>query len=84
MRASGDTQVISPKIMPAPPSARLPKWTRWKSFGTPSAAQYIAIGDMTMRFCSDSPRTRYGVNIGGTGGPSGSILMPARAANQRS
>ena len=27
---------------------------------------------------------RYGVNIGGTGGPLGSILMPARAANQRS
>ena len=29
-----------------------------KVVGTPSAAEYIAIGEMTMRFCNVSPRTR--------------------------
>jgi hypothetical protein len=38
-RASGDTQVISANTSPGPPSARAPRWTRWKSFGIPSFAE---------------------------------------------
>ncbi|MNM96624.1 hypothetical protein D3C81_1091080 [compost metagenome] len=65
IRASGDTQVISATTMPAPPSARAPRCTRWKSPGTPSTDEYIAIGLTTTRFLRVTPRTRYGVNIGG-------------------
>ena len=36
MRPCGVTQVISVNTRPAPPSARAPRWTRWKSFGRPS------------------------------------------------
>ncbi len=57
MRASGETQVISPNTRAAPPMARAPRWTRWKSFGSPSAAEYIAIGETTMRLGSVTPRT---------------------------
>ena len=39
MRASGETQVISPNTSAAPPSARAPKCTRWKSFGMPSVGR---------------------------------------------
>ena len=58
MRASGETQVISANTSPAPPSARAPKCTRWKSPMRPSVAEYIAIGETTMRFLSVRPRTR--------------------------
>ena len=50
MRASGDTQVISVMTRPAPPSARVPRCTRWKSFGVPSTALYMSIGETTTRF----------------------------------
>jgi hypothetical protein len=40
MRASGTGQVISAYTSPAPPSARAPRCTRWKSPGTPSTAEY--------------------------------------------
>ncbi|MNT18054.1 hypothetical protein D3C72_1532360 [compost metagenome] len=86
MRASGDTQVISATTMPAPPSAREPRWTRWKSPGTPSVHEYIAIGDTTTRFFSVTPRTRNGVNIGGSGWCSRSCRLsgctPACRASQ--
>ena len=65
IRASGDTQVISVITSPAPPSARAPRWTRWKSFGVPSVAEYMSIGETTTRFASVSSRSRNGVNIGG-------------------
>ena len=67
MRASGETQVISAKTRPAPPNAREPRWTRWKSPGRPSIAEYIAIGETTMRLASVTPRALKGVNIGGAG-----------------
>ena len=38
MRPCGVTQTISVNTSPAPPSARAPRWTRWKSFGMPSRA----------------------------------------------
>ena len=52
MRASGDTQVISANTIAAPPIARAPRWTRWKSPGMPSRAKYCAIGETTIRFLS--------------------------------
>jgi hypothetical protein len=41
---------------------------RWKSFGVPSVALYMSIGETTTRLASVSPRRRKGVNIGGGGG----------------
>ncbi len=52
MRASGEGHVISATTMPAPPMARAPRWTRWKSPGTPSTHEYCAIGETTTRFGS--------------------------------
>src|SRR5690606_15990338 len=68
MRASGDVHVISVKTRPAPPSARCPRWTRWKSVTSPSSAEYIDIGETTTRLTSSTPRTRKGTNMGGEGG----------------
>ena len=50
MRASGETQVISANTSPAPPIARAPRCTKWKSPIRPSLAEYIAIGETMMRF----------------------------------
>ena len=49
MRPCGVTQVISVNTRPAPPSARAPRCTRWKSLGMPSCALYVAIGETTTR-----------------------------------
>ena len=65
MRASGDTHVISVNTIAAPPIARA-KCTRWKSFGMPSHAMYVAIGETITRFLSETPRSVNGVNIGGS------------------
>src|SRR5690554_5064712 len=65
IRASGDTHVISTMTSPAPPMARLPKCTRWKSPGTPFWHEYIAIGDTTIRFLRVTPRAVYGKSMGG-------------------
>src|SRR4051795_11580371 len=65
MRPSGETQIISAITSPAPPIARAPRWTRWKSPGVPSTEQYMSIGETTTRLSSSSSRRRNGVNIGG-------------------
>src|SRR3954447_7752649 len=65
IRPSGETQVISVKTRPAPPSARSPRWTRWKSLGVPSTAEYIAIGETVTRFSTSISRILNGANIGG-------------------
>ena len=57
MRPSALGQVISTTTMPAPPIAREPRCTMWKSPGTPSAQEYCAIGDTTTRFFSVTPRS---------------------------
>ena len=67
IRPMSDTQIISVITSPAPPSARAPRWTRWKSPGVPSTAEYISIGETTTRLRNSSPRSRNGVNIGGRG-----------------
>ena len=83
IRASGETQVISVTTSPAPPSARAPRWTRWKSFGVPSSALYMSMGETTTRFSTVIPRSVNGVNIGG-GALGAARFRLARLANQRS
>lgn len=84
MRASGATAVISVSSRPAPPSARLPRCTRWKAPGTPSWLEYSSVGDTTTRFFRVMPRTVYGVSRGGQGRPPSAAGTPARCASQRS
>src|SRR5215469_104729 len=50
---------------PAPPSALLPRCTRWKSPGTPSLALYMSIGETITRLARSSRPIRPGWNIGG-------------------
>ena len=88
IRPAGETQTISVITSPAPPSALLPRWTRWKSPGTPSRAEYMSIGETMTRFASSRPPSRNGWNIGGRG--SRRVVPPAAGAslhgeaNQRS
>ena len=77
IRPAADTQAISVITSPAPPSALPPRCTRWKSDGTPSAAEYMSIGETITRLRSRSPRSRNGWNIGG-GCPSGAPPLPRR------
>ena len=87
MRPSRLTSVISVITSPAPPIARLPRWTRCQSFGSPSSARYWHIELTTIRFGSTSSRSRYGVNSGGGAGSTGTDLplwVADCAANQRS
>ncbi len=65
MRPSGLTAVLSVMISPAPPTARLPRWTKCQSPTTPSSAEYMHMGETTIRFSSSVPRSRKGVKIGG-------------------
>ncbi len=65
MRPVSETQTISVMTRPAPPRALLPRWTRWKLPGTPSVAEYMSIGETTIRFFSSSPPIRYGWNMAG-------------------
>ena len=71
-----DTQIISVMTNPAPPSARAPRCTRWKSPGVPSTAEYMSIGDTTTRFRNSNPRNRSGVNIGGRGSGCTALTNP--------
>src|SRR5262245_22292957 len=70
IRASAETFVISDITSPAPPTARLPKWTRCQSFGVPSHAEYWHIELTTTRFASFVWRRRNGWKIGGGAAPS--------------
>ena len=45
----GATAVASVKTSPAPPTARLPRWTRCQSLAKPSSQEYSHIGETTMR-----------------------------------
>jgi hypothetical protein len=72
MRPSGSTSVISVMTRPAPPTARLPRCTRWKSFTVPSFAEYMHIGDTTIRLGMVRPHNVMGANIGG----GGRLLLP--------
>ena len=76
MRPPGETSVISVKTSPAPPTARLPRWTRCQSPGMPSAAEYWHMGLTTTRFGSSRPRRRSGAKIGGGAFPPGGRGVP--------
>ena len=45
MRPSGSTAAASVNTSPAPPTARLPRWTRCQSLANPSTLEYWHIGD---------------------------------------
>src|SRR6185437_3599020 len=49
MRPSGVTAAASVKMSPAPPTARLPRWTKCQSFAKPSSLEYSHIGETTTR-----------------------------------
>src|SRR6185312_8958486 len=49
IRPSADVQIISVITSAAPPTARAPRWTRWKSPTAPSTAVYMSIGETTTR-----------------------------------
>ena len=87
MRPSRLTSVISVMTRPAPPSARLPRWTRCQSSGMPSSAEYWHIGETTTRFGTTMSRRRNGVNIGGGAGSAGTLTpvwLAALSANHAS
>ena len=94
MRPGSDTHTISVITRPAPPSALLPRCTRWKSPGTPSLALYMSIGETITRLASSSRPIRPGWNIGGrTSGrvdrsparlPANQVSSPAANSGSRS
>ena len=45
IRPSGLTALASTMTSPAPPTARLPRWTRCQSVGSPSRLEYWHMGD---------------------------------------
>jgi hypothetical protein len=49
IRPRGSTAVASNTTSPAPPTARLPRWTRCQSFARPSSAEYWHMGETAMR-----------------------------------
>ena len=75
MRPSRETSVISAMTSPAPPAARAARCVRWKSFGVPSTAEYMHIGETTTRFGSTRSRSLSGVNIAGVLG----VVLALRA-----
>src|SRR5688500_16243637 len=60
MRPSGVTAVASVNTSPAPPTARLPRWTRCQSLAKPSSLEYSHIGDTKMRLLNVMPRMDSG------------------------
>src|SRR5436305_5790912 len=69
------TAVASTTIRAAPPTARLPRWTRCQSLHMPSSALYWHMGDMTIRLRKVTPRRVSGVRRAGE--RAGRSLMPA-------
>src|SRR5690348_3606842 len=49
----------------APPTARLPRWTKCQSFGRPSSLEYWHIGETAIRLRSSSERMANGENSRG-------------------
>ncbi len=80
IRPSADVQIISVITSPAPPIARAPRCTRWKSPGVPSTDEYMSIGETTTRLESSRPRNRNGANIGGVS-PSDATKSGSRIRN---
>src|SRR4051812_45707319 len=49
IRPSAVTAVASVNTRPAPPMARVPRWTRCQSFANPSELEYWHMGETTIR-----------------------------------
>ena len=62
MRPSAVTAAASVNTRPAPPTARLPRWTRCQSVASPSRAshEYWHIGETANRLRNVSPRSVSG------------------------
>src|SRR5260221_7582413 len=60
MRPSAVTADASVSTAPAPPTARLPRWTMCQSVANPSGLEYSHIGETTMRFLSVTSRSCSG------------------------
>src|SRR6187402_3356598 len=56
MRPSAVTAAASVRTAPAPPTARLPRWTMCQSLANPSRLEYSHIGETTMRLRSVTSR----------------------------
>jgi len=61
------TAVASVITRPAPPTARLPRWTKCQSFANPSALEYSHIGETNMRLGNVTVRMVRGSNRCGMG-----------------
>lgn len=62
MRPSGLTAVASTMTRPAPPTARLPRWTRCQMPTKPSWQEYWHIGETKMRLRMATDRRVMGEN----------------------
>ena len=62
MRPRASTAAASVITRPAPPTARLPWWTRCQSVANPSTEEYWHIGETAMRLRKVTSRTVSGVN----------------------
>ena len=62
IRPSGETAVASTMTSEAPPTARLPKWTKCQSVGIPSLLEYWHMGETKIRFLNSSPLSLRGEN----------------------
>src|SRR6202050_1855069 len=56
MRPSGETAQASVKTREAPPTARLPRWTRCQSLAKTSELEYWHMGETTIRLRSRTSR----------------------------
>ena len=62
MRPRASTAAASVITRPAPPTARLPRWTRCQSVANPSTEEYWHMGETAMRLRKVTSRTVSGVN----------------------
>src|SRR4051812_35263851 len=78
MRPSGVTAVASWTTSPAPPRARLPRWTRCQSDGWPSVEEYWHIGETQARLRNVVPRRVRGRKrwLMDTGNPAAPATLP--------
>jgi hypothetical protein len=68
MRPSGVTALASAITSAAPPTARLPRWTRCQSVARPPGAEYWHMGETAMRLRRVTSRSRNGWKSALTGG----------------
>src|SRR5471030_2401747 len=60
MRPSGVTALASTKTSEAPPTARLPRWTRCQSSGIPCSLEYWHMGETKTRLWKATERSVKG------------------------